>query len=428
MWQLQTICVDLRLGHFLPGFLVPINSYPALLIGFFILFALNYSLTYTSPTHRLRCTLFRVLLAPFALLSFYQFGYGAFYTAPANQVYVGMATVGLYGMMRTVDSSMVTLIEAGPPRWVRTDTKDILPMPKSTKERLAYAFDYSTSLRGTSWFQGVHWDWAPKALVVPRVERKPFIRQALKQVVAQYMLVDVLDTLNKSLPWSSSPSPNHPITSLSPFLQILFSLSVCLGTLLAIVTIHTIIALVAVTFLGSPPEAWPPMFAQPLGAISLADFWARRWHAIFRRVFARLSLLVIFLVPERLKNVRTVLRAVVIFALSATLHVLLMYRLQHVHPTSNQDKFLDPSILAFFLAQPVGLALEAIIVRPAVRVVCRRNRRCEEVLMRVWTWTFMLWAGRFWSDVWVKRGLWGPEEHVVGYSLVRGILMDRWKV
>lgn len=427
MWQLRTISVDLRLGHFLPGFLVPISSYPALLVGFLALFALNYSLTYTSPIHRLQCTLFRILLAPLALLSFYQFGYGAFYTAPANQVYVGMATVGLYGMMRTVDSSMVTLIEAGPPRWVRTDTKGILSMPKSTKERLAYAFDYSTSLRGTSWFQGVYWDWAPKALVVPPAERKTFVRQALRQLVAQYMLVDVLDTLNKSLPWSSSPSPVHPITSLPLFLQVLFSFSVCLGTLLAIVTIHTIIALISVTFLGSPPEAWPPMFAQPLGATSLADFWARRWHAIFRRVFARLSLLVVLLVPERLKNVRIVLRAVVIFALSAMLHVLIMYRLQLVHPIPHQNQFLDPSILAFFLAQPVGLALEALIVQPSVRIACRRNRRWEDALMRVWTWTFMLWAGRFWSDVWVKRGLWGPEEHVVGYSLVRGVLMGRWK-
>lgn len=423
--------IDLRLGHFVPGFLVPLDAYPTVGAGFALLFLLNFSLTYTQLPSGVPCTLLRLTLAPFAIRFFWQFGYGDFYTAPANQVYVGMATVGLYGIMRVIDTSLVTLVEAGPPRWVRTDTGEALPIPQTLVERLVYALDYSTSLRGTSWSRNRHWDWAPKSLVrspSEPIHRGAFVRRALRQLIAQYMLVDILDSFNKSIPWSSSPSPQNPITTLPVLLQLLFSFSVCLGTLLAIVITHNIVAVVAVT-LGSPPEAWPPMFDAPLGARSLADFWGRRWHMIFRRVFARLSLLVLVLVPAKHARLRVVLRALVVFALSATLHILIMYRLELLHP--NPDglalAFSDRSILAFFLGQPLGLALEALVVQPLARSLCRGNEHYSAEISRVWTWTFMLWAGRFWSDVWVRRGLWEPRELVIGYSLVRGLLVGQWK-
>jgi hypothetical protein len=33
------------------------------------------------------------------------------------------------------------------------------------------------------------------------------------------------------------------------------------------------------------PEAWPRLSNKPLKSNSLADFWGKRWHALFRRIF-----------------------------------------------------------------------------------------------------------------------------------------------
>ena len=109
-----------------------------------------------------------------------------------------------------------------------------------------------------------------------------------------------------------------------------------------------------------------------------------------------------------------------------------MYRLDldirgaaNAHP---KKTFLDPAILKFFLVQPLGLAVEALVVVPLARVVFSEDEERQGWMTRAWTWSFMLWAGRYWSHVWVHRGLWQPEEKVVGYSLVRGLLYGQWVV
>ncbi|KAG9313290.1 hypothetical protein JVU11DRAFT_5594 [Chiua virens] len=43
--------------------------------------------------------------------------------------------------------------------------------------------------------------------------------------------------------------------------------------------------IVGVLVLGQDPARWPPAFGAPWCATSLTDFWGRRWHQFFRRMF-----------------------------------------------------------------------------------------------------------------------------------------------
>jgi hypothetical protein len=142
---------------------------------------------------------------------------------------------------------------------------------------------------------------------------------------------------------------------------------------------------------------------------------------LFRRVFDRLSLGILHALEKvhapLPPHLRKTLRAALIFGLSTTLHLLLMYRLptseKHYHPG-----FFDRSILFFFLSQPVALLVERTVIEPL--------SGGNVWVTRCWAWAWLLCSGRWWGDVWARRGLWDPKEKVVGYSLVRRLLYGDW--
>jgi hypothetical protein len=429
------MAIDLRLTSYAPGLLVPPESYLYSNAGFLVVFILNYTLTLDNAA----LAFFRLALVPLGFHFFYVHGYGAFET-PQSQVSVGMVVVGLYGMMRVFETAVVSLFDKSPPRWVQRETGKVMDLPTTVPGRLFYALDLATSLRGNSWFSDRYWDFAPRALTTnsptAHMSRREFLRREFWSFLRQMITIDVLDTLNKSRKWDMRMT--YPITSLPIYEQFAFSLSVCTMTLLAITFTFTLFSTIAV-LLGSSPACWPPMFDRPFTATSLSDFWSRRWHAIFRRCFERISSFFLLPFPPPTARspahyvyARKALRAVIIFFLSASLHILIMYRLDldirgaaNAHP---KKTFLDPAILKFFLSQPLGLAIEASVIVPLARALFPEDKKKQTLVTRVWTWSFMLWAGRYWSDVWVHRGLWQPEEKVVGYSLVRGSLYGQWVI
>ncbi|KAG8692136.1 hypothetical protein FRC09_011428 [Ceratobasidium sp. 395] len=408
------MAIDLRLTDFIPGLLVPPEANRILSIGINFLLVALYTLTITS--HQRTLALVRILLCAPAAYTFWVYAYHP-YEAPRRGVETGLAVVGLYGLMRVVDTCLVDLIVGvhSPPRWV-VDGR-VLPLPTTFLGRVGYSIDYLFSLRGTSIFKNTTWDWiAPstkRRMLSPKTPRLVFIRNASWSLFKQYLVLDALDTLNKSRIWDNTLP--HPVTNggLNVLQQLTFAFSVCAGTALSISIPATLVSIPSVAC-GAPVEAWPPMFDAPFSAVSLADFWTRR-------VFDRLSLGLLHgldkLHTPLPAHLRKPLRAAIIFALSTTLHLLLMYRLPtsdtHYHPT-----FFDRSTMLFFLSQPVALLIERTVIEPMAGG--------NVWVTRCWAWAWLLCSGRWWADVWVRRGLWDQGEKVVGYSIIRGLWRGDW--
>lgn len=415
---------DLRLDGFIIAFAIPPETLPPVSIGFTLLTISIFFSTWQNATS----ALLQLALAPFTIYYFLDFGYGPFDT-PRVCVDSALATVSLYGIMRVLDTTFVSFLDDEPPCWIVDGKKT--PLPQTIIGRLAYAVDSTTSLRGNSWFANTHWDWAPKALVETHlrfVSRSHFVMIESLSLVPQFLAFDLLDAIAKSRTWDTT-NP-FPITSLPWPEQILFSTTVCAQTVLGISISYTL-ASVPFVLMGSRPENWPSMFHSPFSATSLADFWTKRWHAIFRRVFLRLSSVVLRILHKRTNQtsppsaLERTLRSILVFALSAALHVLIIYRIDMGQPDTGRNIFLDTSILKFFLSQPLGIAIEALVVLPACGALV--PSRWRSTVTRIWTWAFLLWAGRYWSNVWINRGFWEPKERAVGWSLVRGVLYGRWK-
>lgn len=263
------------------------------------------------------------------------------------------------------------------------------------------------------------------------MSRITYIVQNLAWLSFNYVLLDVFDTINHTIKWD--PSNPHSVTTLSVSRQLVFSFSVCFCTYLTIEVPSLIYSTLFIS-LGSSPAAWPPIFNRPYHATSLQDFWTHRWHHIFRRVFERVSLPVIALVPHSVPlGVRRVFRAVLVFGLSAAFHLILIERML-VAPLPyklnlpkdvilREVALINPSTLKFFLLQPLGLLIERALIVPLTNPLPSNIR---VALHRVWAWGWLLWSGRFWADAWVQGGMWGEDEGLVGWSVVRGILYGQW--
>ncbi|KZV83433.1 hypothetical protein EXIGLDRAFT_314418 [Exidia glandulosa HHB12029] len=400
---------------------IPVRSFPSVTLGFLLLCACNY--TWTSPRFASTATrALRILLGVPAILGFYDFAYGD-YGAQGRLTTVGMAVI--------IQCALVGLHDTAPPRWVSIRTGKVLPMPVTLRDRVVYAVDLSTSLRGTSWLPDTNWDWISRTvhgqqqrMIARGLTRRIFMREVLATFVLQYLTVDAFDTVNKGRDWDTRSL--YPVTSLPWLEQLPRALSVCVGTVTAIVVEHSIISALFVGVLGAPVEGWPSMFDAPFSATSLADLWTNRWHSIFRQSFNRLSLPILWIIPQSAgRGVRRFCRALAIFCLSALFHVLFMHRLEtnelFIHPN-----FLDLSILKFFLLQPLFLALEWLVIAPLARRFL--PERWQTVPTRIFAWSSLLFTGRYWADVWARRGLWGHEEKVVGASIVRGLWKGDWIV
>jgi hypothetical protein len=233
--------------------------------------------------------------------------------------------------------------------------------------------------------------------------------------------MDVVEMIMLQRQWDTR-NP-YPITSLPIPQQLLYAFCICSMTCLSVLVGSTVNSFQTV-LIGAPPSSWPPMFDRPFASKSLAEFWAFKWHAIFRRLFDRLSYGIMRGLPLSHMSPRAIKlsRAIIIFSLSLAVHLFLMWALPHdeMHP---YPSFFNISALKFFLSQPLGLFIELEIVFP---LTAGLSEGFKTAIRRTFVWSWLLWSGRYWGDVWVSRGLWDYEERFVVYSPVRRLLYGIW--
>ena len=420
------------LSAFLPGMVLPPPSNLDLVVAHLLLILVQFTTTFQHPI----LPLLRLGLGLASGHVFWQYGFTRKYDAlfqPRRARYnmMGMNLIGLNGIMKLIEICIIGFTNKAEdwPKWVSKKEKEedgkrkIIPFTPSVTGRFLYAIDL-LSVRGSSWFKGRVWDYSPIAIAEYRAPtRLQFLVRTLWSAAQQYIVLDIIETIMQRRSWDTR-NPN-PITTLPILQQPIYALCVCIVTCLSISASSTINSFQSI-LLGAPPSSWPPMFDDPFGARSLAEFWTFKWHAIFRRSFDRLSYGILLCLP--LGQLRTsqratkLIRAIIIFTLSMTVHLFLMWSLplDENHPYAS---FFNLSALKFFLSQPLGLIIELECIFPLTRNLSETRKRG---IRRAFAWAWLLWSGRFWSDVWVSRGMWDYEERFIVYSPLRKALYGTW--
>ncbi|KAG8993951.1 hypothetical protein FRB94_010250 [Tulasnella sp. JGI-2019a] len=437
-----------QLVAILPALLVPNSAQPAFQVTFLTVLLCNFTTTYNHPL----LPYARLVLAFPALYGCWSYGFsGAFGPLPNRKVDLGMAFLATYGVLKILEICVVGFWNSAEnwPKWVKLQTveerkenrpREMVPFTPTVMGRLAYAFDVATT-GGSSWYTGRAWDWATPAIL--RQEARPlsrwhFIRNSLIYVAQSILIVDICESVLSTREWNSRKP--RPLTDdgISMPLQFIYATCVCARTMVGVSFTYTAIGILCALVINTPSTAYPPMFDHPFASCSLAEFWSTTWHPIFRRTLDRISsgilsvTLFLFTHSSKQTTIRTrrwvkVLRSIIIFGLSCFVHLIFL----HALPTN--EHFLYPSffnmeVIKFFLAQPLGLTIEFLLVRPMTEGLPDARWGLKTATRRAFTWAWLLWSGRYFADVWFNRGLLGLAERDIVFSPVRGVLRDQWMI
>ncbi|KAG9030411.1 hypothetical protein FRB95_003969 [Tulasnella sp. JGI-2019a] len=445
---------------------IPLAACVSPLIGISILAICIY--TTLIPNRHLRYL--RLLLSLPGFFCFVDFAWSTWYERMHNRTsFLALGTISCYGIMRLLETCWIRELDEDTPRWIskpmkvvemETETKAkltiwrdvavnggrnrngltrdrfVLQLPTRTWKRILYTLDLLTNVRGTSWFADRTWDFAPsyaRTFVPPTgTSRIPFIFTQIKSMAVQYLVMDVIDTFIKSQLPSWNKASSSPVTTLNSILfQLAASFAVCCTTILYL-TIPYAFMSASFVAMGSSPTSWPPIVFDPLSSRSLVDFWGRGWHHIFRRVFNRISMAILWPIRSSHKKHIPAARKTCIFLLSATLHLALLTTLQprkpavdNPHPRSHRS-LVEMGTIKFFMAQPIGLFIESCVVQPLVRSLFGSSTRLQAHALRGFVWCWLLWTGRWWADAWIGGGMYDETEMPVIWSPFRGLIWGTW--
>jgi hypothetical protein len=141
--------------------------------------------------------------------------------------------------------------------------------------------------------RGLGWDFGKGVYTPPPTrpqERRAFLRATFWSFIIGFLILDVIDAAIKLVPGVGDPEggsiffPDLPATSrffVSTAIHVLTGTALVAGFGM----VYDLMTLLAVAVLDQSPSAWPPVMDNPWAAQSLHEFWARRWHQLFRQTF-----------------------------------------------------------------------------------------------------------------------------------------------
>ncbi|KAJ6607396.1 membrane bound O-acyl transferase family-domain-containing protein [Mycena sp. CBHHK59/15] len=299
-----------------------------------------------------------------------------------NQAMVlAMLIISMRALSRTF-SSQIPQRERRSSQTVTTPTRTQL---------LLDAADLTLSLRGCGW------NWSA-GMKVPKPTRpstptSAFIFLALVSIVTHIFIFDSMHlAIQLWAPTTIGSSEGGSIYDLSirdPFTRYLRSstITILVGLLIygAIQIGHDAFSIIGVTILRQSPSQWPPIFASPWSTSSLTDFWASRWHQVFRYDFISLGAKPFSLVAGRVGGV------IGAFFVSGMLHYVAFW---------GMGNGTDIGVLLFFLMQAVGVVLEGFWRRVT-------GERVKGPLGWIWTAIWLVGWGPLMVEPWCLGGLLG---------------------
>ena len=157
----------------------------------------------------------------------------------------------------------------------------------SSPSTIMDALDLLSNLRGHGW------EWS-RGLYIPRetrpANRMGFIFCTFLSAVAHALITGALFRAVLSLAPTGVPGGSTIFDETLPFLvryvrSSIISTFAAFGIYAMQQTAYDLCTILAILVLGQDPAQWPPAFDAPWRAISLGDFWGRRWHQFLRHTF-----------------------------------------------------------------------------------------------------------------------------------------------
>ncbi|TFK40027.1 membrane bound O-acyl transferase family-domain-containing protein [Crucibulum laeve] len=253
------------------------------------------------------------------------------------------------------------------------------------------ALDLSWNLRGHGW------NWSNGLQIPP--EKRPtssisVFALATASSAIQHILI--FDILHYSVQWFSPSSIGSPRggtifeESMAPIQR--YSRSTLITFLsglviyCAIQLAYDLLTLIAMFVFRQQPSQWPPLFDTPWLASSLTEFWAKRWHQLFRDCFISLGGKPLSLLLGRIGGVLGA------FLISGILHDFGLWGM------GKGTEF--QSMGGYFILMGVGIILEHTWRRIA-------GVRVGGILGWIWTIMWVVGWGNILVDAWSRRGLVG---------------------
>jgi Membrane bound O-acyl transferase family len=331
-----------------------------------------------------------------------------------------MVTIVLRTIVWTFRVEPLSLIKPLPPL-TNGIHKSISPDANSEK--------HAEGLTTTAWnaldlmfnLRGIGWTWS-KGLRFPPETRPTnstpaFLLATMISFVQHVILLDGLQYIVQSFSPSTFGSPAGGTIfdpSLPPFHRYARS---SLITMLSGLVIYCAIrlcydfcTLCGIILFRQYPAQWPPIFNQPWQSTSVSDFWAKRWHQVFRDSFMFVGGRPMDFFAGRLGSV------IGVFFVSGLLHDLGLWGM------GRGTDFWH--VVGFFSIMGVGVVIEAVW----------RNTSGTKVHGWIgWAWT-MLWVigwGNLVVDAWLRSGLAGsifmPESRRPGKIFIDYITSNLYK-
>ncbi|KAL0954791.1 hypothetical protein HGRIS_003739 [Hohenbuehelia grisea] len=247
--------------------------------------------------------------------------------------------------------------------------------------------------------RGIGWDWSIGLQVPPEWRTTSSITTFLAQTFASFVFhLVAFDHLHFTIQ-SFSPSTIGAAcggtifdASLPPVQRYLRSsfISFLSGLTIysAIQLVYDLCTMIGLLVYRQTPAQWPPLFYQPWKATSLNEFWALRWHQLFRDQFISCGGRILLLLLGRPGAVMGV------FFMSAVLH--------HFG-TWGMGRGVDfASIGGYFLLMGVGVILEGFWKKLT-------GNRVQGLVGWIWTISWTIGAANNLIDAWSERGLIGSQ-------------------